>query len=319
MNKTPLSLLLVGLSWLMLLTPIPGFSQNGAKAVGKDFEIIGTLNGKVKFAGDAASQGGIVSFFKVDGSPEPDQLQARKVPFKISTMNNDGSFSVKLPAGPYHMGAMQWQKGRRPGPPRPGEVFMFIYDGAKNLQVIESKAGKTTEIGELTGWTPEQQKESDPANSLVIWGTVRKENSEPFPVSVVLLKDKLNSEKPLYVSNPTREDGKYHFVVPPGKYYLIARQGTTMVGRPRPGTFMGAYGQQEAIGAGGKGGSSQAGAWSVSGEKGEVLKEIDITMFALPDPEELQEKTKKLVGAQQIEKPAHTPLKDNSPMQSQNK
>lgn len=265
-------------------------------------EILGTVDGKVKFEGDDTIQGGIVSFFKADGSPTPDQASARKVPYKISKMNTDGTFSVKLPAGPYHMGAMKWKKGRRPGPPMPGEEFIFIYDKGKILRRIDCKAGEINDVGELSGWSPEE-KERDLTHSLIIRGTVTNEKAEPFSGAVVMLKVEINSEKPQFISNPTKEDGRYEFVVLPGTYFLIAKQGSYMVGRPRPGSYMGAYGQKEAIGAGGGGGRTQASASTVWGEKGETLENIDIVMFVLPDPEELKKTTRERVGAQEIGKP----------------
>ena len=101
----PNFLLAVCMIFFLMLT------ANGAPPPSASGHPVGTLTGKVLFQDDM-SHGGVVSFFLKRGGPPPDQGTSRRVPDRIARMNPDGSFSVKLLAGVYYMGAMQLYKGR---------------------------------------------------------------------------------------------------------------------------------------------------------------------------------------------------------------
>ena len=273
-------------------------AANGAPPQSASDHPVGTLTGKVLFQDDL-SQGGVVSFFLKREGPPPDQGTSRRVPDRIARLNPDGNFSVKLLAGVYYMGAMQWYKGRQPGPPREGEKFIFIRDESGKLKTFTVTQGEDIDVGDVTGSAPADFVEV--IDSFIIRGVVTDENSRPFTGAVVLLKYNMNSPRPSYVSEITREDGKYQFSVPAGTYYIIARQQLSMIGRPRPGSYLGTYGETEEKPIGGQAmGASMAKA--VTGKQGDVHENINIMMFKLPDPEERREKIQEAVNAQKIDK-----------------
>jgi hypothetical protein len=273
-------------------------TANGAPPPSASGQSVGTLTGKVLFLEDL-SRGGVVSFFIKRQGPTPDQGTSRRIPDRITRLNPDGNFSVKLSPGAYYMGAMQWYKGRQPGPPREGEKFIFIRDAGGTLKTFEVTAGEDIDIGEVTGSAPANFVEV--SDAFTIRGVVTDENSTPFTGAVVILKYNLNSPRPVYVSKVTGEDGKYEFSVPAGTYFVIARQQLSKIGRPRPGTYMGAYGEQEEKPIGGRVIGASMGT-DVTGKQGDVYENINIMMFKLPEPEARRQKIQDDVNAQKIEK-----------------
>jgi len=273
-------------------------SANGALPQFATGQPVGTMTGKVLFPDDI-SQGGVVSFFLKRQGPLPDQGTSRRIPDRISRMNPDGSFSAKLLAGVYYMGAMQWYKGRGPGPPGEGEKFIFIRDDSGKLKTFIVTAGKDIDIGDVTGSAPADFVEL--TDSFIIRGVVTDEHSKPFAGALVLLKYNMNSPRPVYVSKVTSEDGKYEFSVPAGTYYVIARQQLSRIGRPKPGSYLGTYGETEEKPIGGQAFASSM-AKAVTGKQGDIHENINIMMFILPDPEERRQEIQDAVKAQKIDK-----------------
>jgi len=197
------------------------------------------------------------------------------------------------------MGAMQWYKGRQPGPPRPGEKFIFIRDSGGTLKTFEVVAGENIDIGAVSGSAPANFVEVP--DSFVIRGVVTDENGAPFAGAVVLLKYDMNSPRPVYISKVTGEDGKYEFSVPAGTYYVMARQQLSRIGRPKPGSYLGTYGEKEEKPIGGQAMGASMGK-AVIGKQGDVHENINIMMFKLPDPEARRQKIQEDVNAQKIER-----------------
>ena len=127
------------------------------------------------------------------------------------------------------------------------------------------------------------------------------EHRKPFAGALVVLKYNINSPRPVYVSRVTGEDGKYEFSVPPGTYYLIARQQLAMIGRPRPGDYMGTYGETEEKPIGGPA-MAPPMEKAVTGKQGDIHENINIMMFILPDPEERRQEFRDAVNAGKIDK-----------------
>ncbi len=109
--------------------------------------------------------------------------------------------------------------------------------------------------------------------------------------------------RPLFISAPSDAEGRYHIKLPPDTtYYILARQ-SIQGGRPLPGAYVGTFGKtapsqgtgQESIGAPagvvGRGGEGQA--LPVRGKKGQVIDNVNIIMFKVPDPEANRKKFQK--------------------------
>ena len=260
---------------------------------------MGTLTGQFYVVQEQPLKNALVSFFnKSDGQP-PIIGSARRVPDMVSRTDESGSFSVKLLPGEYYMGALVREVKDGPGPPREGESYFFAMKGAGELRLFEVKSKQVTTVGIIRGTTPDKLTEYK--QYVVMKGRVIDEKGDPFKGALVTVKDKLNAPRPKFVGERVGADGKYEIRLPPGRYYLMARESLRR-GRPRAGSFVGSYGK-----TGPSNGGALAGAGSgARGEKqvateavaietkeGEVYDNLDIIMFAIPDPEETRIKYEK--------------------------
>ena len=69
----------------------------------------------------------------------------------------------------------------------------------------------------------------------------------------------------------------------------MVRENLVNVGRPRPVDFVGTFGGSPPQAAG-KSPSVFSGGKPVTGKENQVLKGIDITMYKIPDPEEVKKR-----------------------------
>lgn len=272
-------------SALLSFAGVPGFLKNK----------MGTLNGQL-FVHEKPLADAIVSFFDSKGGPPPVVGSTRRVPDMVARTDDQGRFSVKLLAGSYCMGSLIREKGNGAGPPRDGEEYFFIRDSAGNLRTLEVRAKAISEVGRVDGVVPGMFKEFD--DFIVIRGTITDETGKVLPGVLVTLRESLASSRPRYISKRTATDGSFEMKVPPGQYYVMARE-SLQGGRPLTGSYIGTYGKSaplvEATGQKGKdssggvslGGGRQGGggeAKVVGGSKGEIISGIDIQMFRIPDP-----------------------------------
>jgi hypothetical protein len=216
----------------------------------------------------------------------------------------------------YYMGAMLvTDPGRGPGPRQKGETFYFAKDNNNELRIFTLGTREEKDAGVIIGTAPETFPLVK--NLVTIEGMLLKEDGKPFVGGVVLVKSKINSRRPDFISQRTGEDGKFRLHLPPDtNYYLLGRERS--VGRPVPGSYVGTYGSNSAISEGGalpignvspaqpgSGMPGQSGfsemkeneqAKTLIGKAGEVLLGIDITMFKVPVPEEERAKLQGTLG-----------------------
>ncbi len=266
---------------------------------------MGTLQGQLYVNGKILPEA-IVSFFDKESGPPPVLGSARRVPDMVARTNKKAAFSVKLLPGAYYMGAMIRERGKGPGPPRKGEQYYFIRDEKGNLLVLTVKAKSVTDAGRLNGVPPGKFKEFK--TFITISGKVVDEMGKPRSGVLVTLKDKLNAPRPKYITDRTGVDGGFIMKVPPGNYFVMARE-SIRGGRPAIGSSVGTYGRIAPSGkslsmnAAGKSGAApvrpglQGGgggsAIAVGGKDGEVIAGIVINMFKIPDPKETRNKFEK--------------------------
>ncbi len=262
----------------------------------------GILEGKLHIKdGKPVVEGIIVSFFDTKSGPPPTYGDLRRVPEMVSRTDAEGNFKVKLIPGSYNMGAMLRARGQGAGPPRSGEEYFFIVDDNGSLLTFEIPAKQTVNIGTVKGKKPENIPEVQ--NYFTVEGTVLDETGQPLENAYILVKSDINAARPLYISEKTDKSGKYHMKLPAEKsYYLLARQNLRG-GRPIAGSYVGTYGKSAPtgtegeygidapVGVGGKGGQGEAIA--ITGNKGDIRKKVDITMFKIPIPEENRQKFEK--------------------------
>ena len=278
------------IGWLLLLAlaggppvwaGIPGFMKAR----------MGSLSGQV-FAQGRALPNAVVSFFNSKEGPPPVVGGARRVPDMVGRTDKDGRFVVKLLPGTYFMGALARPKGQGPGPPRPGERYYFMRKADGTLRVFTVKTRLLTPAGRIDGVPP-----ADVAGFndrfLTIEGRLIDRDGKPLSGMVVTLKNSPQAARPRYIATPSGVDGRFVMQVPPGRYYVMARE-EIRGGRPRTGSYIGTYGKEppalegtsydeSLAGAGSRGGTGTAR--QVGGAAGETISGIVIKMFRIPDPE----------------------------------
>jgi hypothetical protein len=285
---------------------VPGFMK----------ERMGTLSGQVVTDDGNPLPGGVVSFFDAEKGIPPLIADMHRIPDIIGRMGPDGRFSVQLLPGSYYMGALLiTDPGRGPGPPQKGETFYFAKDSNNELRTFTLGTKEEKDAGVIIGAAPETFPQVK--NLVTFEGMLLKEDGKPFVGGVVLVKTDMNNQRPDLVSQRTGEDGKFRIQLPPDTaYYLVGRERS--VGRPVPGSYVGIYGSNSAISAGGalpvgnvrpaQPGSGMPEVFGrdigpeedlpepVTGKAGEVLRGIDITMFKVPVPGEQREKLQGTLG-----------------------
>lgn len=245
----------------------------------------GVLSGKVLQDGKPLPFA-LISVFGVDSGPPPDKGATRRVPEGLIKVRTDGSFRVKLGPGRYYFGVVSREDRSLLGPPATDEPFFFVRDAeGGELRIFEVVEGQDSDIGVLTGSGSESFPDIE--NYYSVQGTITDKDGKPFEGALILVREQLTIPRPLFISERTGADGKYTLKIPAGQsVFLVVRESLVNVGRPRPGNFVGTYGakapgpgQTPTIFLGGK---------PVVGEVGTVLTGIDITMYKIPDPEELK-------------------------------
>jgi hypothetical protein len=324
---------------LFLVLIVPLVCQAGVPGFMK--ERMGTLSGQVvNDAGELLEGGGVVSFFNSDKGIPPLIANMHRIPDMVGRMGPDGKFSVKLLPGSYYMGALIiTDPGRGPGPPREGEKFYFVRDDKGNLREFTLALKEEKNVGQVFAASPE----SFPVvgNLVTIQGRLLKEDSTPFVGGVVLVKSDMDNQRPDFISQRTGKDGEYLLKLPADtSYYLLGRERA--VGRPVPGSYVGTYGSNSAISAGGAlpignvrpaqpaSGMPDLPGFSqmveneqpkpLIGKAGEILTGIDIMMFRVPVPGEQREKLQGTLGfGKQMKQEEGVETKQTGPEPAKNK
>jgi hypothetical protein len=266
---------------------VPGFMK----------EKMGTLEGQFLTEKDKPLVKGIVSFFNEQGGAPPLAGSARRVPDMVTRSDEAGHFSVKLLPGKYFMGALIRDPSAGPGPPREGEKYFFAMAEEGKLRVFEVKTKETTNTAEVMGESPDKFVQLKDFG--IIQGEVKDEQGKPLAGILVTVKEDLSDPRPQYISEPTRKDGRYQLKLPPGKYFISARE-SLQTGRPRPGSYVGTYGKTApveatrqtstggapaGIGAQGSGGEAIV----IEAKSGQTYDGVNINLYRIPDPEKTRQ------------------------------
>ena len=285
---------------------VPGFMK----------EQMGTLKGTV-FVKDKLYANAIISFFDKTNGPPPVIGSARRVPEAIDRTNAEGVFSLKLLPGTYYMGVMFREVAKGMGPPREGEEYFFIESAPGTLRefVIETK--KATEVGRVNGSPPGAFHEFK--SFITIKGKITADDGKPLAGAFVTLKESMDAPRPRYISEGSAADGTFSIKVPPGKYYAVGRESVGG-GKPAIGASIGSYGKTAPLGdsgtppnvgsqngaspaARGLQGAGEGQAIAIEGKDGDVIANINIQMFKIPNPVETREKFEAEAKGASSEKP----------------
>lgn len=287
------------LSLLLLLSStsswadVPGFMK----------EQMGTLKGTV-YVKDKIYANAIVAFFDKTNGPPPIVGSARRVPEAVDRSNAKGEFSLKLLPGSYYMGVMFREPSKGMGPPREGEEYFFIEAEPGSLRAFTVETKKTTDVGRVNGSSPAAFRELK--SFITIKGKITGEDGKPLVGALVTLKTSMDSPRPRYISSGSAADGTFSIKVPPGKYYAVGRE-SVQGGKPGIGSSIGSYGKTAPLGdsgtppnvgsqsgaspaARGLQGAGEGQAIAIEGKDGDVIENVNIQMFKIPNPVETRAK-----------------------------
>lgn len=287
------------LSILLLLSSanswadVPGFMK----------EQMGTLKGTV-YVNDTIYANAIVAFFDKTNGPPPIVGSARRVPEAVDRSNAKGEFSLKLLPGSYYMGVMFREVSKGMGPPREGEEYFFIESEPGSLREFIVGTKKITEVGRVNGSPPGAFHELK--SFITIKGKITGEDGKPLVGALVTLKTSMDSPRPRYISGGSAADGTFSVKVPPGKYFAVGRESVEG-GKPGIGSSIGSYGKTAPLGdsgtppnvgsqsgaspaARGLQGAGEGQAIAIEGKDGDVIENVNIQMFKIPNPVETRAK-----------------------------
>lgn len=301
---------------LLIFLLLPGFAHGGLP--GFMLKKMGTMRGQVYVDGNPLPHA-MVAFFQESKGLPPVPGARLRIPEFLSRLDSEGRFAVKLPSGRYYIGILIRDPADGPGPPRPGEKYFFAVDDKGELRLHEIADLQELDMGRINGALPEKfagLAAGETADFFKVEGTVLDKNDAPFSGAIVFAKRIMNEPRPEYISDRTGEDGRFTLDLPTGNdFYLIARQ-TIAGARPLPGQFMGTYGivsetglaSPSIFGAGSPppgvlDENKNAGdrAQTVTASQGEVVGDIRIHMYAIPDPQAIKASLQGTPGSPKFE------------------
>lgn len=239
-------------------------------------------SGRIMIDGLQPLSGGRVAFFAEETGPPSNRDKLRRVPDAISAINQDGTFSLRLPAGHYFLGAVSKALSLGPAPPGPGEKTYIAVDNKNDPQIIVIKAREINKLGAITVRSGLQFAAEQ--HSFTVAGTVVDSQGRAIEGAFLLIRTTQHSKRPNFIWGKTAKDGSFLFQLPVGRpYYLLAkdREGS---GKPAPGQRVGAYT--------GTTGNLLPKPVPVTGNEGETISGLKIILNELPDPEALKKKSR---------------------------
>lgn len=207
-------------------------------------EGMGSISGQMMTKDGDPMSGGMVVFFNEATGPPPDPDRYLRIPDEIAKMDEDGKFSVTIPAGRYFMGAIRRMSGEEIGPPRDRDLFLISRDADGTPLAYSIEEGKSRNIGTIKKAVP--FKRSVPVEGVTgITGIIADLTGNPVKGAIVFAYvTETMTGLPPFTSYKTGEDGRYFISMNRGgKYYLRVRD-VYGGGPPVAGEIMGAYGEE---------------------------------------------------------------------------
>lgn len=158
-------------------------------------------------------------------------------------VDGDGRYLLDLPPGQWFLVARARQQGPMAGPPHADDTWA-IYE--KNPLVLRSQEVRQVDLQLLQMATTSLRNRPLSRSNSGFSGRLIGPNQKPVAGAVVLAyRNQDYRRSPEYVSTAVAEDGLFTlYVAPPGRYCLVARQGTR--GQPRQGELYGLLGVGDA-------------------------------------------------------------------------
>ena len=192
----------------VLLFPVMSAPADGA----------GTITGRMLMKDGTPISGGIVIFFDLQGESPPAPERYIRPPDYVADLENDGSFSLRVPPGEYYIGAVKWQDGQ-PGPPRKGDVFFMVKDERSMLRSVEVTENGLVELGDMAAG---EIYNPDLTTATRVSGTVRDKQGNPVAKIIIAAVPAGQGDKSsLFLAPDTGSDGTYTLRLPGGGSYKL--------------------------------------------------------------------------------------------------
>ena len=227
----------------------------------------GIIAGQLMIKGGAPLAGGQVFFFNDASGPPPSLANYWRVPDYTAQIDEEGRFSIELPAGKYYLGAVKRMSGEKIGPPADGDYLFSSADEKGSAKPYVVKNGEETELGVISEAVPFQKRAVIPgAEITAIEGAIS--NAEGKAVEGALVSAQLTplntGRHPLFTSERTGKDGHFILRVHEGGNYYLRVRSMHDKGPPAAGEMIGAYGGKEPR--------------AVVIKKGQIIRNINITV-----------------------------------------
>ncbi|NJD55155.1 MAG: carboxypeptidase regulatory-like domain-containing protein [Nitrospirae bacterium] len=186
-----------------------------------------TVTGEIGIKGVGPMMGGLVFFYHAESGPPPSATKYWLVPAYSFKLDQNSRFTAKLPEGTYYMGAIERSSGEALGPPAEGDYFFISSDKKGNPKMLTVWKNSVINLGLINEAEKFSRASLAKKGITSVEGTIRDEEGKPVKgMAVYAYATPEMLEKPLFVSDPSDQDGKYVLRVNRGgKYYLMARVG----------------------------------------------------------------------------------------------
>lgn len=240
---------------LMLFCSLPCFAAEGGK---------GQVVGKWITKQYGPMVDGQVLLFNAANGPAPSASRFLRLPDAGAPVDEEGKFSIELPAGKYYLVMRKKADPASAGPPEDGDPQYYARQKNGQAKLFKVKPGKTLNLGTITTFEPyKREKVALKPGMTGIEGMVTDEDGKPVAgVRVFAYESPGMIGMPRYASDKTGPDGRFLLSLTGGAYYLKARTHYGG-GKPAEGEFMGSYG-------------SQGHAVAVTVEKGKIVQDVGI-------------------------------------------
>ncbi len=206
----------------------------------------GSITGTVMIKDAGPLTGGQVMIYDAAAGPPPAPFKYERTPDLAKDIDADGTFRIELPPGTYYISAIKRLSGERIGPPRTGDYVFRSLDDQGNPKEYIVQAGSSIDIGLVSAAPLKPERLLSHAVTTSIEGVVKGKGGKPVADAVVAaFVTPVMQGRPLFVSEKTGKDGKYILRVPPGTYFLRARNAFAS-GPPQEGQIVGYFGEGEA-------------------------------------------------------------------------
>lgn len=302
----PMLIGLISLLWFVGLSGVVFSAEEQTAATGPEKMEFGTIKGQLVRKSGKPFTPGFVAFFPSENLDPMDFGVTRRSPKMIAFLDGEGQFTTKpTPTGSYYIGAME-RKGWRGGPPQEGEKRYSAFDDKGHYLNITLTVGQVLDIGTIVVSEPEVTPEL--TDFFTIEGKLLDAEDKPVSGAVVVVKREYNTPKAEFISDKSKPDGSYKIKLPPGQYYLLARETVEGSMRPKPDSIYGELGHDEPIGIGGK---STRPPTFITGVTDQLYSNVDIKMFRVPIPDVKRKETEALVKS---DKYSRDDLAENLPL-----